>query len=111
MDTADGGLLSVHFEEEFPLYELRNAFAYPFGRSRTFAEDYTVIGITHKRQPAPFKLAVKFRQHYVAQYGTQRAALRYSLYRVLILMPDHYPCVEILVYQRYDPAVFDCLAK
>ena len=26
-------------------------------------------------------------------------------------MTDYYACVEILVYQRYDPAVFDCLAK
>ena len=71
MDTADVSFLAIHFEEEFPLYELRDAVAYPFGRSRTFTEDDAVIGITHKRKSAPFKLAVKFRQHYVAQYGTE----------------------------------------
>ena len=111
MDTAYVGLLAVHFEEEFSLYELRDAFAHPFGSSRTFTEDDAVIGIAHKRKPASFKLAVKLRQHYVAQYGTERAALRYSLGSVLILVADYHTCVEILMYQRYDPAVLDCLAK
>ena len=111
VDTAGMRFLAVHFEKEFSLYELCDAFAHPFGRSRTFAEYDAVIGITLERQPASFKFAVKFRQHYVAQYRTQRAALRHSLRGVLILVADHYPCVEILVYQRYDPAVPDCLAE
>lgn len=49
MDTAYVGFPAVHFEEEFPFYELRDAFAYPLGSSRAFAEDDAVIGITHKR--------------------------------------------------------------
>ena len=111
VDTAYVGLLSVYFEEEFSLYELRNAFAHPFGGSRTFTEDDAVIGIAHKRKPASFKFAVKLRQHYVAQHGAERAALRNSPSRVLILVADYHTCVEILMYQRYDPAVLDCLAK
>lgn len=111
MHTPDVGFLSAYFEEEFPLYELRDAFAHPFGRSWTFAEDDAIIGITHKRKSASFKPAVKLRQHYVAQYGTWRAALRNSLIGVLILVSDYNACIEILVYQRYDSAVLDCLAK
>lgn len=49
MDTAYVGFTAVHFEEEFPLYELRDAFAYPLGGSRAFAEDDAVIGIAHER--------------------------------------------------------------
>ena len=70
-----------------------------------------VIGITHERKSAPFKFAVKFRKHYVAQYGAEWAALWHALCRFLILVPDHDSCVEVLVYQRYDPAVFNLLAK
>ncbi len=43
------GFIAVHFEEEFPLYELCYALAYPLGGSRTFAEDYAVICIAHER--------------------------------------------------------------
>ena len=64
-----------------------------------FAEDDAVVGVTHKRKSAPFKFTVEFRQHYVAQYGTERSALRHALRCVLILVSDHYSCVEILVYQ------------
>ena len=99
VDTADMRFLAVYFEEEFPLYELRYTFAYSFSRPRTFAEDDAVVGITHKRKSAPFKFTVEFRQHYVAQYGTERSALRHALRCVLILVSDHYSCVEILVYQ------------
>lgn len=111
VDSAHMGLLAVHFEEEFSLYELGDAFAYPFCGSRAFAKDNAVIGIANERKSAPFKLAVKLRQHYVAQYGAERATLRYPLCRFLILVADHNSCVEILVYQRYDPAVIDGLAK
>ena len=69
MNTAYVRFLAVHSEEEFPLYELGDALAYSFGCTRAFAEDDAVIGIAHERQTASFELAVKFRQHYVAQYG------------------------------------------
>lgn len=103
-------LLSVHFEEKLLLYERCDTLAHSFGGSRTFAEDDSVIGITHERQTAAFKFAVKFRQHYVAQYRTQWASLRYALSVVFLLVTDHNSCIEILVYQRYDTAVFDCFA-
>lgn len=109
MQTADVGFISVHFEEEFPFYELRDAFADPFGKPWTFAEDDAVIGITHKRKPAPFKFSVKFRQHCIAQYGTERTALRNSIIAILIFVPDY--STEALVYQRYDYAVIDCLPE
>ena len=99
MNTAGVCLLAVHLEEEFTFYELRDAFTHSFGGSRAFAEDDAVIGITHERKPAPFKLAVEFRQHYVAQYRTQWTSLRHALCGVLILVSDHDTCVEILMYQ------------
>ena len=49
VDAAYMRLLAVNFEEEFPLYELRDAFAYSFGSSRALAENDAVIGITNER--------------------------------------------------------------
>ena len=99
VDPADTRFLALYFEEEFHLYELRYTFAYSFRRPRTFAEDDAVVGVTHKRKSASFKFTVELRQHYVAQYGTERSALRHALRCVLILVSDHYSGVEILVYQ------------
>ena len=100
VDTADMRFLAVYFEEEFPLYELRYTFAYSFSRPRTFAEDDAVVGITNKRKSAPFKFTVEFRQHYVAQYGTERSALRHALRRLLILVSDNYSCVDDVILHR-----------
>lgn len=99
VDATDMRFLAVYFEKEFSLDELGDTFAYSFGCSRAFAEDNAVICITNKRKSAYFKFAVKFRQHYVAQYGAERAALRHAICRFLILVTDRYACVEILVYQ------------
>lgn len=49
VDTADMRFLAVYFQEELLLYELRYAFAYPFGSSRTSAKDDAVIGISNER--------------------------------------------------------------
>ncbi len=102
LDFADMGLFAVDTEKECALYELRDALTYPLGCSLALAEDDAVVSITHERKTTPFKFAVKFRKHYVAKYGSQWSALRYIVCGLLILMPDHNPCVEILVYQRYD---------
>ena len=93
VDTADMRFLAVYFEEEFPLYELRYTFAYSFGRPRTFAEDDAVVGITHKLKSAPFKFTVEFRQHYVAQYGTERLA------------PQTSP-IKNINFQSYTPLIY-----
>lgn len=78
MDTAYAGFISVHFEEEFSLYELRDAFAYPFGRSRTLAEDDAVIGIAHERKSASFKFAVEFRCNYSMYLIMSRLRFKYT---------------------------------
>ncbi len=111
MHAADMGFLPVNFEEKFPFHELCDACADPFGRPWTFAEDDAVIGITHERKSASFEFAGKFRQHYIAQYGAWRVALRHFPLGVLIFVPDYNTCFEILVYQRYDSAVLDCLSE
>ena len=70
MNTADMCLLTVHLEEEFTFYELRDAFTHSFSGSRTFAEDDAVIGIAHERMSAFLKFFIKFIEHDV---GKQRA--------------------------------------
>ena len=66
--AADMGLLTVHFQEKFLFDEPTDALAYPFGGTRTFAEDYAVVGIADKRQTTAFEFAVKLVEHDVAQY-------------------------------------------
>ena len=106
--TACNSLFAIDSKVEFLLYEVSNALLDALGRSRSFAEDYTIISIAHERMSAFLQLLVKFIENDVTEERTERA----TLWRTdIVLLHDtinHYPRFQILMYQRYYSAVLDC---
>ena len=62
------GLLAVHLQEKLLFNVTADAFADPFGCTRTLAKDDAIVGVTDKRKTTTFKFAVKLVEHNVAQY-------------------------------------------
>ena len=61
-------LFAVHLQEEFLFDVTADALAYPFGCTRAFAENDTIVGIADKGEATAFEFTVKFVEHDVAQY-------------------------------------------
>ena len=97
--TARNGLFAVDFEVEFLLYEVRDTFLDAFGSPWSFAEDYAVICIAHKRMSAFLQFLVKFIENDIAKKRTKRTALRSTDIALLHDTINHYPRFQILMYQ------------
>ena len=106
--TACNGLFAIDFEVEFLLYEVRDALLDAFGCSRSPAEDYAIVSISHKWMSALLQLLVKFVENDIAKKRTERTALGRTDIALLHDAIDHNSRFQILVYQRYYSAVLDC---
>ena len=97
--TACNCLFAVDFKVEFLLYEVSDALFDALGRSRSFAEDYAIIGIAHKRMSAFLQLLVKFVKNDITEERTKWTALRCTDIVLLNYTIYHYPRFQILMYQ------------
>ena len=102
------GLFAVNFEVEFLLYEVRDALFDAFGSSRGLAEDYTIVCVSHERMSAFLQLLVKFVKNDITEERTKWTALWRTDIALLHDTINHYARFQILMYQRYYPAVLDC---
>ena len=100
-------LFTVDFEVEFLLYEVSNALFDAFGSSRSFAEDYTIVCVSHERMSAFLQLLVKFIENDVTEERTERATLWRTDIALLHDTINHYARFQILMYQRYYSAILD----
>ena len=106
--TACYGLFAIDFEVEFLLYEVRDTFLDAFGSPWSFAEDYAVICIAHKRMSAFLQLLVKLVENNVTKERAERTALRCTYIALMHNTINHDSRFQILMYQRYYSAVLDC---
>ena len=106
--TACNCLFTIDFEVEFLLYEVSDALFDAFRCSWSLAEDYAIVGIAHKRMSALLQLLVKFIENDIAKKWTERATLWRTDIALLHDTINHYARFQILMYQRYYPAVLDC---
>ena len=97
--TTCDGLFTVDFEVEFLLYEVRDALLDAFGCSRSPAEDYAIVSISHKWMSALLQLLVKFIENDIAKKRTERTALGRTDIALLHDAIDHDSSFQILVYQ------------
>ena len=106
--TTCNGLFAVDFEVEFLLYEVRDTLLDAFGSPWSFAENYAIVCITHKRMSTFLQLLVKFVENDVTKKRTEWTALRCTYIALLYYTIGHYSRFEILMYQRYYSSILDC---
>ena len=106
--TACNCLFTIDFEVEFLLYEVSDALFDAFGSSRSPAEDYAIVSISHKWMSALLQLLVKFIENDIAKKRTERTALGRTDIALMHDAIDHDSSFQILVYQRDYSTVLDC---